>query len=70
MVKHYHHIWGWGLSKSYWKNKLAVNLHLDTFLFLQLWSGVYYIAEEGSEDWASADSRESSNLEAPDQSFE
>ena len=42
-------------------DKLALNLHLDAFLFLQLWFGVYYIAEEDSGYCASADSCESSN---------
>ena len=27
---------------------MALNLHLDTFLFLHLWSGVYYIAKKDS----------------------
>ena len=44
------------------KQKLALNPHLDTFLFLGLWSGIYFIAEEDLEDCASADSRDSSNL--------
>ena len=34
------------LLKVLKNDKLALNLHFDTFLFHQLWSGVYYSAEE------------------------
>ena len=43
-------------------DNLALKLHLDIFLFLELWFGVYYVAEESLKDLASAGSCESSNL--------